>query len=316
MIMEQQNADGSLRFVSALSGNTAFYVDPSSNNMATKIASLTMGEAGTALISTAVNAAGTIYVPGDTITLTHAGITVKPVVTVTHVKLVSATIHASGGGTGYGNAQTFNVTVAGGTAGTAAVISVTSNAGGVVTTVNSVGTAGDYTVLPTTILGNLCTGDDGSDHGTGLALDLVFGVKTVSVASAAIDGNPSSFTQSSTTSAAGTGATFNTNVFTLTKNLFILPAGSIPTDVRVYSSTASNAGTTATIAVGITGTVTQYTPTLDVKGASGKISAAAATNLWGTALSSATQVIGTHVETGTVSTDATTRYIAMDFYLP
>jgi hypothetical protein len=58
----------------------------------------------------------------------------------------SATILA--GGSGYAASSTFNVTVSGGTETTAAVLNVTTNASGVITTVNSITTGGNYSVLP------------------------------------------------------------------------------------------------------------------------------------------------------------------------
>lgn len=123
----------------------------------------------------AIAAAGTNYAPGNTFNITGGTASVPVLGTVSTVKLVSATITPSHAGTGYGNAQTFNVTVAGGTSTTAAVVSVTTNASGVVTTINSVATPGSYTALPS-LTGNVVTGDDGTDHGTGLQLNLVFGV--------------------------------------------------------------------------------------------------------------------------------------------
>ncbi len=82
--------------------------------------------------------------------------------------LISATLGASGGSS-YALSATFNVTVAGGTAIIPAVISVTSNSSGVVTTVNSIINPGEYTVLPT-LTNNVVTGGAGS----GLEITLVF----------------------------------------------------------------------------------------------------------------------------------------------
>jgi hypothetical protein len=164
----------------------------------------------TQLASTSLNAAGTTYAPGDTITLAGGTAATKAVLTVDTVKLVSATINA--GGTGYGNTQTFNVTVAGGTGSPAAVVNVTTNSGGVVTTVNSITTPGSYTVLPT-LTGNAVTGDDGTDHGSGLTLDLVFGVATFTISTrGSYSVNSATFTQDST-SGSGSGATFNNGLF-------------------------------------------------------------------------------------------------------
>lgn len=71
------------------------------------------------------------------------------------------------GGTAYANNSTFNVTTAGGT-GTQAVVSVTTNGSGVVTTVNSISVFGSWSVNPTTP--NTVTGGTGA----GLTLNLSF----------------------------------------------------------------------------------------------------------------------------------------------
>jgi hypothetical protein len=70
-------------------------------------------------------------------------------------KVISATIS---GGTNYGNAQTFNLTV--NTAAGSAVLNVTSTAGGAITTVNSITTAGTFTDISavTSVSGGAGTG--------------------------------------------------------------------------------------------------------------------------------------------------------------
>jgi hypothetical protein len=181
------------------------------------------GFSGTVLMkvaTAAVNAAGTGYAGGDTITFTLGtpyASTTKAIFTVTTTKLVSATIAA--GGTGYGNAQTFAATVVGGTSTTAAQVSVTSSAGGVITTVNSVSVAGSYTVNPG-LTGAATTGGSG----TGLTLNLVFGVLTITLASA---GQYTAIATSATqaaTSGSGTGFTANTITFSV-DSVVILDGG-------------------------------------------------------------------------------------------
>jgi hypothetical protein len=201
--------------------------------------------ATTKLVSTALNVAGTVYAPADTITLAGGTHSTAAILTVSTVKLVSAAIHSGGGGTGYGNTTTFNVTVFGGTAGTAAVVHVTTNSGGVVTTINSITTPGSYTVLPT-LSGNAVTGDDGTDHGTGLSLDLVFGVNTFTVSTAgSYTVNSATFTQSAT-SGSGSGATFNAGLFGV--NTFtIFNAGVYTTNGSTFTQfSTTGAGTGAT----------------------------------------------------------------------
>lgn len=188
-----------------------------------------------------VAAAGTAYTPTDVLTLAGGTAATTGQLTVSTVKLVSATINA--GGTGYGNAQTFNVTVAGGTHSTAAVISVTTNSSGVVTTINSVGTAGSYTVLPT-LTGNAVTGDDGTDHGTGLTLNLVFGILAVTISRAgvysALHSNPVSVTGGT-----GTGATFNLAYGVV--SLTVLTPGSYENDVAPTITFGSGAATATAV---------------------------------------------------------------------
>lgn len=82
------------------------------------------------------------------------------------------------GGSGYAASSTFNVNVSGGTETTAAVVNVTTNASGVVTTINSVSTAGNYSVLPA----NPAATTGGS--GSGLTLTITWGVMFNSAAAA------------------------------------------------------------------------------------------------------------------------------------
>lgn len=195
--------------------------------------------------ASAIATAGTAYAPGNTIHL-NGGTSVTPAtISVATVKLVSASIAA--GGTGYGNAQTFNVTVAGGTSSAAAVISVTTNASGVVTTINSVGTPGSYTVLPA-ISGNAVTGDDGTDHGTGLSLNLVFGVNTFTVPTAGLyTALPASPIATTVTSGSGAGLTLTGSW--QVQAVAVTTPGSYPSAVAPSVNFASgSAAATATLA--------------------------------------------------------------------
>jgi hypothetical protein len=76
---------------------------------------------------------------------TLGGVTATGTVTS---EVLSATIS---GGTGYGNAQTFDLTVAN-AAGETAVLNVTSTAGGAITTVNSITTRGTFTALTAVVV--------------------------------------------------------------------------------------------------------------------------------------------------------------------
>jgi hypothetical protein len=101
------------------------------------------GIGGGAVASVTLNALGS-YTTRPTITFAVPTLPngVRATGTITS-EVLSATIS---GGSGYGNAQTFNLTVAN-AAGETAVLNVTSNAGGAVVTVNSITTRGTFTAL-------------------------------------------------------------------------------------------------------------------------------------------------------------------------
>ncbi len=130
------------------------------------------------LSGSAIAAAGFGYNVNDVLSLAGGAKTTTATVTVATTKVVSATIAA--GGTGYGANTTLTATVVGGTQSIAATVSVTSNAAGVVTTVNSVSVAGSYTVQPANPVAT--TGGTG----TGLTLNLSFGVLTFTVSQAGV----------------------------------------------------------------------------------------------------------------------------------
>jgi hypothetical protein len=92
---------------------------------------------------------------------------------------------------------------------------------------------------------------------------------------------------------------------TAAKNLFKLPPFSQVLDVSVMSGAVSNAGTTATLSIGKTGSNTFFVNALDVKGAtgSGKTRPTVGASSLATNLSSTadTQVVGIYAETGTAS---------------
>lgn len=212
------------------------------------------------IITAAVNAAGTGYVPGDTITLGGGTATTAGVFTVTHTKAVSATVNAGGSG---GTPGTQTVTGTTGT-GTKFQASVTVSGGGAITAVLSITVAGDYTVNPTDITQEPVTGASL----TGAKLSVVMGVLTKSVTTAGVySAVPASFTQAST-SGVGTGATFNTLSFgvntasvTTSGGYSVLPSN----PVSQGSTTGSGTGATFTMTWSNTGIVattadTQVTP--------------------------------------------------------
>jgi len=95
-------------------------------------------------------------------------------------RLTGATVAA--GGTGYGNAQTFDVTLVGGL-GIVAVVNVTSNAGGVITTVNSVTAAGSYKDKPANAIATV------GGTGTGLTLNGTFSDNWTALAGGLLSAN-------------------------------------------------------------------------------------------------------------------------------
>lgn len=90
---------------------------------------------------------------------------------------------------------------------------------------------------------------------------------------------------------------------TTAKDLFTLPAGAVPLAVRVIGATGSDAGTTATLSIGKTGTATHFVNAMDVKSTAGvgQIAPTAA-NLGASVGASAITVIGTYAETGGAAT--------------
>jgi len=101
---------------------------------------------------------------------------------------------------------------------------------------------------------------------------------------------------------------------TTAKNLFTLPANTVVIGLKLISGVASNATTTATVSVGITGTNTYFISGADVKTAAGQLSAAAATNVGTNVGTSAVQVVGIYAETGTASTTGGPFLVVMDYY--
>ena len=112
------------------------------------------------------------YTSATTVTFSDPDKTLLGAVTATGTivyEVLSATIS---GGTGYGNAQTFNLTVT--TAAGSAVLNVTSTAGGAITTVNSITTRGTFTGI------SAVTGISGG-AGSGATPVLTYRVKSITI---------------------------------------------------------------------------------------------------------------------------------------
>ena len=90
---------------------------------------------------------------------------------------------------------------------------------------------------------------------------------------------------------------------TSAKDLFVLPAGSTPLALLIRGETASNAGTTAVLDVGITGTAEYFIADTSVLAAGGGASSNFKPMLKGrTQLTTDTTVTATYAESGTAST--------------
>ena len=104
------------------------------------------------------------------------------------------------------------------------------------------------------------------------------------------------------------------------KDLFVLPAGAIPVAVSVYSPTASNAGTTATLSVGLKGgTGTEWLNGLDVKtagtGAGQTHPAVVAGVLFTSVGASNITLTGIYAETGAASNAGGPWTVAVEYVL-
>lgn len=90
---------------------------------------------------------------------------------------------------------------------------------------------------------------------------------------------------------------------TTAKDLFTLPANAIVHALLIYGNTASDAGTTATIDVGKTGTLNHFLDDFDVTATQGaELTLPATAENLGTVGTSEIQVTGLYAESGTVST--------------
>lgn len=163
-----------------------------------------------------VNAAGTGYVPTNTITLLVTGSTstVKGVVTVATTKVVSATIQAAGTGGTPGAAVVTGTT---GT-GTKFQANVTINGTGNISSVDSISVGGSYTVNPTNIAIEPVTGGGLS----GAALTVVMGVNTITLTTSGTYTVGGTVATQFSTSGTGTGATFTGLLFVVVTQTLLL----------------------------------------------------------------------------------------------
>lgn len=96
----------------------------------------------------------------------------------------------------------------------------------------------------------------------------------------------------------------------------VLPADATILDIRVFSTAASNAGTSATINVGTPSNATAFLSGIDVKTSAGKLSTNGATglfNLENIPLGPDIQITGQYIETGAASTAGGPFYVAIEY---
>ena len=260
--------------------------------------------ATTKLVSTGLNAPGTGYATGNTITLAGGTSSVAAILTLSSTQLVSSVLNAAG--TGYAPAMT--LTTAGGTASTHATVTVSTTkavsatvaAGGAgdlgdgagvivegttgtgtkfrasvtittnaIASVQSISTAGSYTVNPTDITQEPVIYISGAASGTALTgakLSVVMGVDTFAVtAGGTYTVENAALTQNgATTPAGGTGLTLQTSAFGV-RAFTVSTAGSYTGEVTTFTQASTNgAGTGATFNAGLFGVLTA---TISVAGA-------------------------------------------------
>lgn len=188
------------------------------------------------------NGAGS-YAPSDTLTVSGGTHSSAAVFTINTTQVVNASIATAGTG---GTSGLKTVT---GTTGTGTFFqALVTVAGGGITAINSI-SPGSYSVNPTTISAEPVTGGGLS----GATLNLIMGVRTVTLTTAGIyTANPTS-PVITTSSGSGTGATlslvFGVNAVTLN-----MPGDYITTPVNPVVTTDNNSGIGATLTVSYSGT--------------------------------------------------------------
>lgn len=195
------------------------------------------------LISTVGNNAGAGYVPADTVTLAGGTFSVAAILTLVSTK-VSATPTIVNAGTG----GTPGAAVVTGTTGTGTKFqaNVTIEAGGTISSVDSIAVAGAYTVNPTNIANEPVTGGGL----TGAILSVVMGVNTFTVSTAGNYTVTSAALTQGATSGAGTAASFQTSAFgLLTVSVTQYGAYTAEPSNPVAQSSTTGSGTSGTFTV-------------------------------------------------------------------
>lgn len=104
---------------------------------------------------------------------------------------------------------------------------------------------------------------------------------------------------------------------TTAKALFTLPAGAIVVGVESYWNTNSDAGTTATFSVGISGgSGTAFVNAVSCKTGNNTRNFHSSANLYAAAGATDTVITGIYAETGTASTTGGPINVRLDYYVP
>lgn len=104
---------------------------------------------------------------------------------------------------------------------------------------------------------------------------------------------------------------------TSAKNLFTIPGNAQLVDIKIWAGTLSNAGTTATVSVGKTGSNTFFVNAFDVKGGTaGAQNRPTASNMYASVGTSAIQVVGIYAETGAASNTGGPFNVMVDYIVP
>lgn len=96
----------------------------------------------------------------------------------------------------------------------------------------------------------------------------------------------------------------------------VIPADASIVDIRIFSTAAANAGTSATISVGTLANPSYFIGGVDVKTSAGKLSTNGTTNLFNLEnipLGPDIQITGQYTETGTASTVGGPFYVAIEY---
>jgi hypothetical protein len=223
------------------------------------------GLGGQSVSGITVGTAGT-YTSAPTLTFPAPALSTLGAVTATATPTFSVVSATISGGTGYGNAQTFNLTV--NTAAGSCVLNVTSTAGGAITTVNSVTTAGVFTGISavTSVSGGTGTGATPVlTYGLlgATVTDVGSGYLPATVGTAVITGSTATVTSTITATVASNIMTVTATTATLATGM-IISGGTISSGAMIVNQLTGTAGSTGTYTLETVGTgasVTGNNPT-------------------------------------------------------